>query len=121
MTLQGNLNPLRDANDLKSVQLESGYFASFVRSLDPNPPANYLQVRGYTNTTQGVQQSGPWQPVTSDQGPMKLLDFPSVTADFQDLPQVSLRVDLGFPRSKLTISQCAFLKYPISYYVNGGL
>ncbi|THX67076.1 carboxylesterase family protein-like protein [Aureobasidium pullulans] len=99
----GNLNPLRDANDLKSVQLESGYFASFVRSLDPNPPANYLQVRGYTNTTQGVQQSGPWQPVTSDQGPMKLLDFPSVTADFQDLPQ------------------CAFLNYPISYYVNGGL
>ncbi|CAC9890348.1 unnamed protein product [Aureobasidium pullulans] len=86
-----------------SVQLESGYFASFVRSLDPNPPANYLQVRGYTNTTQGVQQSGPWQPVTSDQGPMKLLDFPSVTADFQDLPQ------------------CAFLNYPISYYVNGGL
>ncbi|THX84027.1 carboxylesterase family protein-like protein [Aureobasidium pullulans] len=99
----GNLNPLRDANDLKSVQLESGYFASFVRSLDPNPPANYLQIRGYTNTTQGVQQSGPWQPVTSDQGPMKLLDFPSVTADFQDLPQ------------------CAFLNYPISYYVNGGL
>ncbi|KAI5264010.1 carboxylesterase family protein-like protein [Aureobasidium subglaciale] len=99
----GNLNPLRDANDLKSVQLESGYFAAFVRTLDPNPPAKYLQVLGYTNTTQGVKQSGPWQPVTSDQGPMKLLDFPSLTATFQDLPQ------------------CAFLKYPITYYVNGGL
>ncbi|KAI4742692.1 carboxylesterase family protein-like protein [Aureobasidium sp. EXF-12298] len=99
----GNLQPLRDANDLKSVQLESGYFAAFVRTLDPNPPANYLQVRGYTNTTQGVKQSGPWLPVANDQGPMKLLDFPSVTADFQDLPQ------------------CAFLKYPISYYINGGL
>ncbi|CAD0093555.1 unnamed protein product, partial [Aureobasidium mustum] len=82
----GNLNPLRDANDLKSVQLESGYFAAFVRSLNPNPPASYLQVRGYTNTTQGVKESGPWQPVANDQGPMKLLDFPSLTADFQDLP-----------------------------------
>ncbi|KEQ70814.1 alpha/beta-hydrolase [Aureobasidium namibiae CBS 147.97] len=99
----GNLQPLRDANDLKSVQLESGYFASFVRTLDPNPPAAYLQVRGYTNTTQGVKQSGPWLPVANDQGPMKLLDFPSVTSDFQDLPQ------------------CAFLKYPISYYIDGGL
>jgi hypothetical protein len=75
------------------VQLESGYFAAFVRTLDPNPPANYLQVRGYTNTTQGVKQSGPWLPVANEQGPMKLLDFPSVTADFQDLPQVSFERD----------------------------
>ncbi|KAH0281186.1 carboxylesterase family protein-like protein, partial [Aureobasidium melanogenum] len=99
----GNLNPLRDANDLKSVQLESGYFAAFVRSLDPNPPASYLQVRGYTNTTQGVKESGPWQPVANAKGPMKLLDFPSLTADFQDLPQ------------------CAFLNYSISYYIDGGM
>jgi hypothetical protein len=75
------------------VQLESGYFASFVRTLDPNPPAKYLQVLGYTNTTQGVKQSGPWLPVANAQGPMKLLDFPSVTADFQDLPQVSYERD----------------------------
>jgi hypothetical protein len=100
---QGNLYPLRDAKDLDSVQLESAYFAAFVRTLDPNPPAAYLQVRGYTNTTLGVQQSGPWKPVSNEQGPMKLLDFPSVTANFQDLPQ------------------CAFLKYPITYYVEGGL
>ncbi|KAG9950961.1 carboxylesterase family protein-like protein, partial [Aureobasidium melanogenum] len=99
----GNLNPLRDANDLKSVQLESGYFAAFVRSLDPNPPASYLQVRGYTNTTQGVKESGPWQPVANAKGPMKLLDFPSLTADFQDLPQ------------------CAFLNYSINYYIDGGM
>ncbi|KAK3043976.1 hypothetical protein LTS18_002514, partial [Coniosporium uncinatum] len=83
----GNLNPLRDAQDLKSVQLTTSYFGSFVRSLDPNPPLDYLRVRGYTNTTAGVQQSGPWEPVSSDKGPMKLLDFVSVTAEFQDLPQ----------------------------------
>ncbi|KAJ9626287.1 hypothetical protein H2203_003919 [Taxawa tesnikishii (nom. ined.)] len=81
--------PLRDANDLVSVQLESGYFASFVKSGNPNPDSKYLQVRGYTNTTSA--------------GPMKLLDFVSVTSTFQDLPQ------------------CAFLNYSINYYINGGL
>jgi len=60
-----------------------------VRSLDPNPPLDYLKARGYTNTTAAVQQSGPWEPVSSDEGPMKLLDFVSVTTNFQDLPQVS--------------------------------
>jgi len=60
-----------------------------MRSLDPNPPLDYPKVRGYTNTTTGVQQSGPWERVSSDKGPIKLLEFVSVTAEFQDLPQVS--------------------------------
>ncbi|KAH0363543.1 hypothetical protein KCU65_g7378, partial [Aureobasidium melanogenum] len=71
--------------------------------VNPNPPASYVQVRGYTNTTQGIKESGPWQPVANAQGPMKLLDFPSLTADFQDLPQ------------------CAFLNYSINYYIDGGM
>lgn len=100
---QGNLNPLRDPNDLKSVQLTSAYFAQFVKTLNPNPVARYLQIRGYTNTTAGVAASGPWEPVSSDTGPMKLLDVVSKTATFQDLPQ------------------CAFLNYSINYYLEGGL
>lgn len=99
----GNQYPLRDAKDLTSTQLTSAYFAEFVRSLQPNPEQSYLAIRGYTNTTKGVQASGPWEPVAGAQGPMKLLDFVSRTDEFQDLPQ------------------CAFLNYSIGYYVNGGM
>lgn len=47
----GNQDPLRDASDLKALQLMSGYFAAFTRQGDPNPSMKYLQVRGYTNVS----------------------------------------------------------------------
>lgn len=47
----GNQDPLRDASDLKALQLMSGYFAAFTRQGDPNPSSKYLQVRGYTNVS----------------------------------------------------------------------
>lgn len=94
--------PLRDANDLYSVQLVSGYFAEFVKSGQPNPSPAYLKVRGYEKTLQGVQESGPWQRVSSDTGPIKHLDYPALTGTFVDLPQ------------------CAWLNYSVSYYLEGG-
>ncbi|KAK5234147.1 hypothetical protein LTR47_004738 [Exophiala xenobiotica] len=92
--------PLRDANDLYSVQLVSGYFAEFVKSGQPNPPVSYLRARGYTKSLQGVQESGPWQKVSSAMGPIKHLDYPAYTGKFVDLPQ------------------CAWLNYSISYYLD---
>ena len=53
-------------------------------------------------TTQGVQQSGPWKPVSGNKGPAKNLDFPAKTIDFPDL------------------KQCTFLNYTLSYYLDGG-
>ncbi|EMC91380.1 hypothetical protein BAUCODRAFT_80219 [Baudoinia panamericana UAMH 10762] len=94
----GNQFPLRDANDLKATQLITAYYGAFAKTGNPNPNPQYLQVRGYTNTTQGVQQSGPWFPVNSQTGPTKQLDFPSPTVQFPDL------------------AQCAFLNYSINYY-----
>ncbi|EXJ67648.1 esterase/lipase [Cladophialophora psammophila CBS 110553] len=91
--------PLRDANDLYSVQLVSAYFAEFVRSGQPNPPIPYLQARGYTKTLQGVQASGPWEKVSNATGPIKHLDYPAASGVFVDLPQ------------------CAWLNYSISYYL----
>lgn len=91
--------PLRDANDLYSVQLVSGYFAEFIKSGQPNPPVEYLKARGYTKTLQGVQQSGPWPKVSNATGPIKHLNYPSLTGTFVDLPQ------------------CAWLNYSISYYL----
>ncbi|MCJ1291316.1 hypothetical protein MMC34_002859 [Xylographa carneopallida] len=99
----GNLYPLRDSLDLYSIQLESGYFAEFVKSGQPNPPLSYLQARQYDITIKGIAASGPWNPVTNAQGQMKLLDFPSLSSNFQDLPQ------------------CAFLNYSIKYYLAGGM
>ncbi|KAF2157472.1 carboxylesterase family protein-like protein [Myriangium duriaei CBS 260.36] len=98
----GNLYPLRDANDLTSVQRSTAYFGSFVRELQPNPETGYLKARNYQSVLQGVQASGPWEPVANANGPMKLLDVVSRTANFQDL------------------QQCKFLNYSISYYLDGG-
>ena len=53
-------------------------------------------------TTAAVAASGRWEPVTSQTGPSKNLDYVSPTVVFPDLPQ------------------CAFLSYPITYYQNGG-
>lgn len=96
----GNQYPLRDDLDLKASQLISGYFAQFAKTGDPNPDLEYLKVRGYTNTTQGVRASGPWSEVTSKTGPSKNLDWPAPTVEFPELPQ------------------CAWLNYSISYYLD---
>ncbi|KAK5109734.1 hypothetical protein LTR62_006574 [Meristemomyces frigidus] len=98
----GNQFPLRDPTDLKATQLISGYYATFAKYGNPNPDPQYLQVRGYTNVTQGVRESGPWQPVNSKTGPTKQLDFPAPTVQFPDL------------------AQCTFLNYTLEYYFNGG-
>ncbi|KAI9684853.1 MAG: hypothetical protein M1822_005501 [Bathelium mastoideum] len=98
----GNQYPLRDEQDLKASQLISGYYAEFAKSGQPNPSVQYLQVRGYSNSLQGVKAGGPWMPVDSATGPTKSLDWPSLTVEFPDLPQ------------------CAFLNYSLNYYLEGG-
>ena len=97
----GDLYPLRDANDLYSTQLTTGYFAEFTKTGQPNPPSSYLTTRGYTNTLSAIEETGPWSPVKDSNGPMELLDYPSISSDFQDIPQ------------------CAFLNYSTSYYLTG--
>jgi hypothetical protein len=57
----------------------------------------------FTQTTQGVQQSGPWLPVRDRNGPAKNLDWPAKSIGFPDL------------------KQCTFLNYTLSYYLDGGL
>jgi carboxylesterase type B len=99
----GTLNTIRDPNDLYSVQLVSGYFASFVKTGQPNPDARYLSVRGYDKTIEGVRKSGQWQQVQGKQGPIKHLDFPSPNSGFVDT------------------EQCEWLGYGLDYYFKGGI
>ncbi len=83
----GNLPFLRDPADLYSLQLESSYYAGFAKTGDPNQPLSYLQARGYNITIKGTQLSGPWDPVQGKNGPVKLLDWPSYSSGFVDVPQ----------------------------------
>jgi carboxylesterase type B len=98
----GNLRTLRDANDLYSIQLTSGYFAAFIKTGNPNPDTRYLNIRGYSKSIEAIQKTGPWEKVSGDEGKIKLLDYPSVTSGFLD------------------VEQCAFLNYSLPYYLNGG-
>lgn len=96
----GDVFPIRDNNDLIASQLIVSYFANFARSANPNVPVARYNVLGYTQAAQAAKMSGVWLPVTSESGPMKLLDFVSTTADFQDIPN------------------CQFLGYSTNYYAD---
>ncbi|KAK5690139.1 hypothetical protein LTR17_026038 [Elasticomyces elasticus] len=98
-----NLPVFRDAADLYSLQLEGSYYSWFAKTGEPNAPLAYLKARGYQTVIEGQRASGPWDPVQGMQGPVKLLDWPSISSDFIDKPQ------------------CAFLNYSLTYYIDGGI
>lgn len=98
----GNQSPLRDARDLQASQLVSGYFAAFARTGDPNVGEGYLKARGYLGQLESVRASGPWEKVKGRTGPAKKLDYVARTVEFPEL------------------EQCAWLKYPVEYYLQGG-
>lgn len=103
--LFGTLSTIREPEDLYSVQLASSYFASFVRSGDPNPSLQYLDQRGYGKVIEGVKTFGQWTEVDSNKkagGEVRLLDWPSKSAGYVD------------------VEQCAWLGYPLDYYLKGG-
>lgn len=103
-------DPLRDDNDLYSVQLVSGYFGAFVRQKgNPNPDPEYLKVRGYTQTLASVEgPDGMWGAVDGgagneqEAGVVRHLDYPAYSSGWVDVPQ------------------CAWLNYSLSYYLDGG-
>jgi hypothetical protein len=104
--LFGTLNRIRDPEDLWSAQLVTSYFAAFIRGGNPNPSLKYLDVRGYDKVIEGVKKYGQWGQVdatrkTGDE--IRLLDWPSKSAGFQD------------------VEQCDWLGYPLDYYLKGGI
>ncbi|KAG9188990.1 hypothetical protein G6011_05858 [Alternaria panax] len=104
--LFGTLNRIRNPEDLWSAQLVSSYFAAFIRGGDPNPSLKYLDARGYEKVIEGVKKFGQWGQVdatkkTGDE--IRLLDWPSQSAGFQD------------------VEQCDWLGYPLDYYLKSGI
>lgn len=102
----GNLSRIRGSPDLWSVQLTTSYFASFIRDYDPNPSLQYLDQRRYEKVIEGVTKYGQWQQVDggkNNSDELRLLDWPSTSAPFTD------------------VEQCAWLGYPLDYYMKGGI
>jgi hypothetical protein len=93
---------VRDPADLYSIEMTSSYFSSFIRSGQPNTPETYLETRGYTTVIQGTQEAGPWNEISSEEGPIQHLDWPGFSAPFKEVPQ------------------CAFLNYSINYFLEAG-
>ncbi|KAH7383339.1 Alpha/Beta hydrolase protein [Pyrenochaeta sp. MPI-SDFR-AT-0127] len=103
--LFGTLSTIREPEDLYSVQLTSSYFGSFVRSGDPNPSLQYLDQRGYDKVIEGVKRYGHWGEVDGSKragDEIRLLDWPSRSTGYVD------------------VEQCAWLGYPLDYYLKGG-
>ncbi|EPS37963.1 hypothetical protein H072_8317 [Dactylellina haptotyla CBS 200.50] len=95
----GNLGTLRDANDLYTIQLSSGYFAEFIKKGTPNIPTRYLTVRGYEKSLASIEGSGRWSEVRGKSGPILIIDYPAKASSYVDL------------------EQCAWLGYPVDYYL----
>jgi carboxylesterase type B len=103
--IMGTLNRIRVPEDLYSVQLTTSYFASFIRSYNPNPDLKYLDQRGYEKVVEGVKKNGQWMEVDASKksgDEIRLLDWPSQSAGFVD------------------VEQCSWLGYPLDYYLKGG-
>lgn len=91
--------PDRDGLDAKFGQLMTDYWTSFARNLDPNPDIEYLKARGYWNTINQIETSGPWEKVDAAQPRMMELQWNSVMMPFRDVEQCTA---LGFPLTYLT-------------------
>ncbi|KAH0432915.1 alpha/beta-hydrolase, partial [Aureobasidium melanogenum] len=91
--------PDRDGLDAKFGQLMTDYWTSFARNLDPNPDMDYLKARGYWNTINQIETSGPWEKVDAAQPRMMELQWNSVMMPFRDVEQCAA---LGFPLTYLT-------------------
>ena len=86
--------PDRDGHDTPFSQLLLDLWTSFGKTHDPNPDANYLAIRGYTNTSMQLAQSGPWVEVNPDAPTRRLLTWPTRQGPFESIEECKV---LGFP------------------------
>nr|QFF92596.1 carboxylic ester hydrolase 2 isoform 1 [Botrytis fabae] len=95
----------RDEADWWSVQLSVAYFGAFVRTGNPNPEEGFVRSRGYEVVREGIEETGRWKEVGGgeERGSMMVIDWPGEVRELRDL------------------DQCAWLGYPVDYYVKGGV
>ncbi|KAM0282476.1 hypothetical protein ACHAQH_002990 [Verticillium albo-atrum] len=72
----------RDGQDQDFSRLTLDYWASFVRSGDPNPAESFLAVRGYESTLAHAKKNGEWEEVNPEAPEWMILDADSYMAPF---------------------------------------
>lgn len=99
-TLAFNGLPERDGEDIPMSQFIVDTWAAFVRRWDPTPDPVFLALKGFTNTSMEIAESGNyWRPVVEGEGlRVRVLEYPSHEASF----------------GKST--ECDTLGLPIDYY-----
>ncbi|KAK2744629.1 hypothetical protein FQN57_004234 [Myotisia sp. PD_48] len=91
--------PIRGDKDMIFSQYFVDQWTSFARTHDPNPDPEYLRIRGYTNTTATVNQSGRWNKMNPTSPQVRLLNVPSRHIPFDE------------------VTQCNVLELPLDYYM----
>ncbi|TFK25421.1 cholinesterase [Coprinopsis marcescibilis] len=87
--------PFRDWDDLVMEQLSVDIWTSFARTFNPNPSAEFLEARGYHNTSLVLRRGGRWNSVTpGNRLPLKLIDVPFRDSKWLEVPQCEV---LGYP------------------------
>ncbi|KAF3770199.1 alpha/beta-hydrolase [Cryphonectria parasitica EP155] len=86
--------PFRDEWDLPFEQMVVDTWASFARTLDPNPDTGFLRARGYSNTSEVLQARGLWMPAEKGNLTMRALEWPPYQDKFREESQCS---GIGLP------------------------
>lgn len=81
---------MRDDIDIPMSQYAVDIWTSFARDHDPNPDPEYLSIRGYTNTTEVLEKSGPWEPFRYNEPEVRFVDWPSKHVPIFDTKQCDL-------------------------------
>lgn len=90
--------PDRDGADVDFQRVVLDSFASFARTLDPNPDRAFLAARGYKSTLDALTASGGrWEPTEDGKLTTRVLDWPSYQAPFREVDQCEgLGLGLGY-------------------------
>jgi hypothetical protein len=88
----------RDEDDIPFSQYVVDTWTAFAREKDPNPKADFLYARDFTNTSTAVERSTAWKPVNAAKPLSRILDLKVKDEEFRE------------------IAQCNVLGYPLDYY-----
>jgi carboxylesterase type B len=86
--------PDRDGLDVPFMQLLIDYWAAYARTGDPNPPVEYLKVRGHAHTLSQVEKTGRWEPVDPEKPTQRWLQWNGGQRPFMEGPVCDM---LGAP------------------------
>jgi carboxylesterase type B len=89
---------IRDVDDVPFTQYIMDTWLAFGRTGDPNPAQDFLEARGFLNTSLTVKGIRPWRPIKMEDVKLRVLDLKPVDKGFNEL------------------KQCDVLGQPLNYY-----